>query len=410
MQVSLRRTPRYPDARLPMSLFVRYLKAFRDLTKGRFFQITTLMLALIILSAFSVHYFESRYADANIESLWDSIWWAVVTMGTVGYGDKYPLSTGGRIVGFVLIFSGVGLMSLFTATIASVFVEKKIKEGRGLETVNEHDHIIICGWNSYTEEVISGLTVYGFPKETPLVLINELSIDEIDSLKIKYTKYKLKFLRGNYVHEDVLLRANVAKAAVALIMADTSGGHSQGNTDERTTLAVLAIKSLAPQIKTIAELINSENKPHLRRANVDEIIVRGEHMGSLLARAVNSPGLPGVFAGMLSQGETNKLWRVEIPRTFVGKTFRELSVFYREKKQAILIGLLKEKKTVRLADLLSDNSSMIDNFIREKIKEAKKDFYYERDETSGIINPEDDYVIGSDEFAVVISRGIPQKI
>lgn len=390
-----------------MSLFLRFLKALRDLTKGRFFQITTLMLALIILSAFSVHYFESEYADANIESLWDGIWWAVVTMGTVGYGDKYPLSPGGRIVGFVLIFSGVGLMSLFTATIASVFVEKKIKEGRGLETVNEQDHIIICGWNSYTEEVISGLTVYGSQKETPLVLINELSIDEIDSLKLKYKKYKLKFLRGNYVHEDVLLRANVAKAAFALIMADTSGGHSQGNTDERTTLAVLAIKSLAPQIKTVAELVNGENKPHLRRANVDEIIVRGEHVGSLLASAVNSPGIPGVFTGMLSQGETNKLWRVEIPRTFVGKTFRELSAFYREKKHAILIGLLKEKKAVKLADLLSDNSSMIDNFIREKIKEAKKDFYYERDETSGIINPEDDYVISSDDFAVVISRGMP---
>ena len=393
-----------------MSLLPGFLKALRDVTRGRFFQITTVTLALIVLSAFSVHYFEHSYADANIDSLWDGIWWAVVTMGTVGYGDKYPLSPGGRVVGFVLIFAGVGLMSLFTATIASAFVEKKIKEGRGLETVDEKNHIIICGFNNYTEEVISGLTVYGSREETPLVLINELSIDQIDSLKLKYKRYQLKFLRGNYVHEDVLRRANVAKAAFALIMADTSGGHAQENTDERTTLAALAIKSLAPQIKTIAELVNGENRPHLRRANVDEIIVRGEHVGSLLASAISSPGIPGVFAGMLSLGDTNKLWRAEIPRAFVGKTFRELAAFYREKNHAILIGLLKEKKAVKLADLLSDNTSMIDTFIREKIREAKKDFYYERDETRGIINPEDDYVVTSDDFAVVISRGMPQKM
>ncbi|MBI4634146.1 MAG: NAD-binding protein [Deltaproteobacteria bacterium] len=390
-----------------MSPFLKVLKALRDLTTVRFFQITAATVALIVLSAVGVHYFEHAHGDANIGSLWDGIWWAIVTMGTVGYGDKYPLSPGGRVVGMVLIFSGVGLMSLFTATIASVFVEKKIREGRGLETVNEKGHIIICGWNNNTEEVISGLTVYGSQKETPIVLINELSIDEIDSLKLKYSKYKLRFLRGNYVHEDVLLRANVAKASFALIMADTSGRHSQENTDERTTLAALAIKSLAPQIKMIAELFHGENKPHLRRANVDEIIVRGEHVGSLLASAVNSPGIPGVFSGMLSLGDANKLRRVEIPRVFVGKTFRELSVFYREKKHAILIGLLKEKKAVKLADLLSDNTSMIDNFIREKIQEAKKDFYYERDETKGIINPEDDYVITGDDFAVVISRGMP---
>ena len=388
---------------------MKMLKALRDLTKVRFFQITAVTLVLIVLSAVSVYYFEHTHGDANIGSFWDGIWWAIVTMGTVGYGDKYPLSPGGRVVGMVLIFSGVGLMSLFTATIASVFVEKKMKEGRGLETVNEKEHIIICGWNNNTEEVISGLTVYGYQKEKPIVLINELSIDEIDLLKLKYNKYKLKFLRGNYVHEDVLLRANVAKASFALIMADTSGGHSQENTDERTTLAALAIKSLAPQIKMIAELVHGENKPHLKRANVDEIIVRGEHVGSLLASAVNSPGIPGVFSGMLSLGDANKLRRLAIPRAFVGKTFRELSVFYREKKHAILIGLLKEKKAVKLADLLSDNASMIDNFIREKIQEAKKDFYYERDETKGIINPEDDYIITSDDFAVVISRGMPHR-
>ena len=395
-----------------MAMLLRFLKILAKLYRERFFQVVVVAICIIFLSAAGVLYYEKFRNDSNIYSLWDGIWWAVVTMTTVGYGDKYPVSPGGRLVGLILIFSGVGLMSLFTATIASVFVGKKIKEEKGLETTKEKDHIVICGWNRHTEEALQGLTTYGAVKDATIVLINELSVDEIDPLKLKYSKFNLKFLRGNYVHEDVLLRANITKAKFALIMADSIGTHAEDRLDERTTLAVLAIKSLAPSVKTIAELLDGENKPHLKRAGVDEIIVRGEHIGSLLASAINSPGVPRLYSTMLSLGDSNKLWRTDIPRQFVGSSFKELFTYYREKQQAILIGILQEKKVMKLDDLLSDNTSALDIFIKEKIKEAKKELLHEKDEIRVIINPEDGYVIGSDDFAVIISRAAPlsQKI
>ena len=391
-----------------MSSGMKFIKALGGLYRERSFQVAAVTLSVVFLSAVGVNYFEHVREDSNIRSVWDGIWWAVVTMGTVGYGDKYPISTGGRIVGLLLIFSGVGLMSLVTATIASMFVEKKMKEGKGLETVREKDHIVICGWNHYTENVLLGLTAYGSMGAVPIILINELSVDEIDALRLKYGKYNLRFLRGDYIHEDVLLRANIAKAKFALIMADLSGNHARDRLDERTTLAALTIKSLAPHVKTVAELLDGENRPHLKRAHVDEIIVRGEHVGSLLASAVNSPGLPKIISNMLSLGDTNKVWRVDIPRAYVGRTFRELSDYYRD-HHAILIGLLREKRAMKLEDILTDNTSAIDNFIREKIRESKREFYYDKDEASAEINPDPEHLIGGEDFAVVLSRSIPRK-
>jgi voltage-gated potassium channel len=195
-----------------------------------------------------------------------------------------------------------------------------------------------------------------------------------------------------------------------LIMADVSGGHSRERTDERTTMTALTIKYLAPKVKTIAELLDGENRQHLKRANVDEIVVRGEHIGSLLATAIKSPGLPRLISGMLSLGDSNKFWRVEIPKQFVGETFRELSHYYREKQHAILIGFLREKKAMKLEDVLSDNTSMIDHFIREKIRESKKDFFYEKDEARAIVNPPDDYTISPDDYAVVLSKTMPGRL
>jgi len=391
-----------------MFSLMKRLKFLTGLVRQRSVLIVIMTLSVILLSSVGVHYFEQQAVDSNIHSVWDGIWWAVVTVATVGYGDRFPISVGGRIVGFVLMFFGVGMMSLLTATIASIFVEKKIMEDKGLETVKVKDHLIICGWNQHTEEVLAGLTTYGLTGDAPIVLINELSVDEIESFRLKYKKFNLKFLRGDYVREDVLLRANIAGARVAVIMADVSGGHSRERTDERTALTALTIKYLAPQVKTIAELLDGENRQHLKRANVEEIIVRGEHIGSLLATAVKSPGLPRLISGMLSLGDTNKFWRVEIPKTFIGKTFQDLSTHYREKQHAILIGFLKDKKAMKLEDLLSDNTSVIDNFIREKIRETKKDFYYEKDEARIVVNPADDYTISPDDYAVVLSKSMPK--
>jgi voltage-gated potassium channel len=64
-------------------------------------------------------------AAGEFKNLWDGIWWAVVTVTTVGYGDLYPKSVGGRLVGMALMFVGIGFLSLLTAAVASRFVREE---------------------------------------------------------------------------------------------------------------------------------------------------------------------------------------------------------------------------------------------------------------------------------------------
>ena len=67
----------------------------------------------------------AQYAFASGEffTLWDGIWWAVTTVTTVGYGDLYPTTVQGRIIGMALMFVGISFLSLLTAAIASRFVK-----------------------------------------------------------------------------------------------------------------------------------------------------------------------------------------------------------------------------------------------------------------------------------------------
>lgn len=393
-----------------MSLQSRIKKFLRVLRKERFFLVASITIIVILSCSIGIYLFEHDIKDSSIQSLWDGVWWALVTISTVGYGDKIPLSNAGKIVGLGLMISGIGLLSLVTATIASVFVEQKIKEGKGLETIKERNHIVICGWNKYTEDVLAWLNTYGTEENPSIALVNELPVDDIDALKLKHEKFNLRFIRGNHTYEDALTRANIKKAKFVILMADLSGPHSKDRADERTILSALTIKSLAPKTRIVAELLDGDNKPYLKRANVDEIIIMGEHVASLLASAVSHPGLPRVFSHILSIDDNNKLRRVEIPGQFVGKTFQELSEFFKEKKDSILIGLLKEKKSMKLEDMLSDDTSIIETFIKEKIRESKKELFYEQEQIKVIINPDADEIIGTGDYAVILSKLEPKRL
>lgn len=61
---------------------------------------------------------------SHIETLGDALWWAVVTMSTVGYGDVFPVTTAGRMVGVAMMVVGVSMLGIVTATVAAWFLEK----------------------------------------------------------------------------------------------------------------------------------------------------------------------------------------------------------------------------------------------------------------------------------------------
>lgn len=81
-------------------------------------------LLMIIFSGIAILQVE-KAPTSNIKTAEDAIWWAYTTITTVGYGDKYPVTTEGRIIAMVLMTVGVGLFGTFTAYVASFFVSEK---------------------------------------------------------------------------------------------------------------------------------------------------------------------------------------------------------------------------------------------------------------------------------------------
>jgi voltage-gated potassium channel len=98
----------------------RSLQAERRLTSTNVFRFAALGTVFLTVLAGAV---ESTVDTGDFKSFWDGVWWAAVTVTTVGYGDIYPTSVTGRIIAIIVMLVGVGFLAILTATIASYFVK-----------------------------------------------------------------------------------------------------------------------------------------------------------------------------------------------------------------------------------------------------------------------------------------------
>jgi len=105
--------------------------AFRAINSIKFFfklrsifYIGSAVFLIVLAFGVSMTATERQYSDANINSLSDGLWWAVSTVSTVGYGDKFPVSNPGRVIAAGLMFVGVALFSILTATLANSFAAR----------------------------------------------------------------------------------------------------------------------------------------------------------------------------------------------------------------------------------------------------------------------------------------------
>ena len=400
------------DAGLRLKIFAESFKeTFIIIRDSGLFKALGGILLITLLAAFFVLYFETGHPGSNMvanpqgnfaEKIADTVWWAVITMTTVGYGDKYPVTTGGRIVGILVAFSGVALLSIFTATVSSALVARKIKEGKGLQNIHWKDHIIICGWNFNVESLLQAFERLLQDSRQGIVLINDVQEDIMQDVILRHRKLNLKFVRGDFSGETTLERANLKLARAAIILPDASE-KIMSQADDKTLLAALVAKSLNPRIKVYAHILNPANIGHVRHANVDEFILRDEHTGFLLAHHAISPGVPQFFSQLMNMDRSHKVLRASIPQSYIGKTAGELSDYFKSGAGAIFLGLVSEEEPFDVKEILSDKHSYLDAYIERKLNESGRVKGTSR-KTGVFINPPAAHLIGPRDQALILTR------
>jgi voltage-gated potassium channel len=108
---------------------VRYNRAMTQFTraiksaKEQIFLFIFITLILIYFAAVGIYYFENQAQPEHFSSIFDSLWWAIITLTTVGYGDVYPITIGGKMFTFFILMIGLGIVAIPTGIISSALTK-----------------------------------------------------------------------------------------------------------------------------------------------------------------------------------------------------------------------------------------------------------------------------------------------
>jgi len=296
-----------------------------------------LIVALALGSALFYTVEKPRHEGVNF---FQTIWSVFFTMVSGDFVEIKPTTAAGRLLVTLLIFFGIGFVSVVTATIASALVVDKIKEGKGMKALRLRNHFLICGWNAAAPTVLASLRA-AKPGKHVVIIANLAECPEADADE------KVHFICGDCTEEGVLRRAAAAYADTALVLADYSGGRGRaGDLDARTILAVLTLETINRNIYTCAELINPKNRVHLERVHADEVVISGEYAGKVLATAAVAHGISAVVNDLLTVGEGAEFYKIPVPAALAGVTFDDALGYFREKCHALPVAVMRGGEAV----------------------------------------------------------------
>jgi voltage-gated potassium channel len=261
---------------------LRYTKSihqFIEVFATKRFELVTLLLLLFFIvntAGIAIYVFEER-TNPNINSIFDAIYWALITISSVGYGDISPVTLEGRVVSMIIIISGIAMISFVTSVIVSAFSEKldELKENRIVEKINKNrDFIIICGYGQMTRMFLRNNSLLSY----------EYVIIEKDIKRVEIgRKEGYSIINEDASRHDVISKFNINYSNIILLALTGS--------DINNIYITLNAKAISRNIKVIARA-NSENmEKKCRLAGVDYVVLPNMVANRMLLFAITQPAM-----------------------------------------------------------------------------------------------------------------------
>jgi voltage-gated potassium channel len=321
--------------------FFAYLRFIIKKAGHIFLRITIIVISVLTIS--TILFKLSEQEIGNHISWHEAFWSIFFTLVSADFVDVSPHTFWGKVLITFLVFFGIAFISMVTASLASVLVSKKLKEGKGMKKLKLKDHILICGFNDHTEQIAEEI----FNIMNQGMQIREVVlIAEEDENPLFHLENHIHFVKGSPTDTRILKMANVEECNTAIILADSSSGKSLKDADARTILTVLTIESLNRKVYTCAEILDNAHISHLKYAHVDEVITSGEYASKLLANAAFSQGISLVVTDLLTADEGSEIYRIKQPENSTFKDFEEIFKYFREEHNAIVIGVVRDNKSI----------------------------------------------------------------
>lgn len=303
-----------------MIALVRIIRYLRRRKQAGFGFAFALLALAVIGNAVAFWWFDGPlYRDDGGLGPGDALWYSIVSVTTIGYGDYYAQSTGARIAAVLfVVVVGLGAFTVLLGMIIDWATDLALQEQRGMSTVTTRDHILIVNFPSANRvhQLVGELQADAEHRRRDIVIVS----DAIDALPFRGDR--LQFVKGSVLGAATYERANLADACMVIVLADS---YSDPNSDAVVASAAAVIGRMRPGIHLVAECLEPSHRPLFASVNVDAVVNSLSITGNLLAQEAQDPGVSQMMDVFTSNTRGATLFSTVVPSS-VARSYRELAI------------------------------------------------------------------------------------
>nr|AHY22057.1 SLO-1 [Brugia malayi] len=393
---------------------LQYLNVLKTSSSIRLTQLLSIFISVCLTGAGFVHVLENsgdpfkNFANTHRITYWDCVYFLLVTMSTVGYGDIYCTTFLGRLFMVFFILGGLAMFASYIPEIADLIGSRQ-KYGGEYKGEHGKKHIVVCGYITY-ESVSHFLQDFLHEDredvDVEVVFLHRVPPDlELEGLfKRHFTK--VEFFSGTVMDSIDLSRVKVDEADACLVLANKYSSDPDAE-DAANIMRVISIKNYSSDIRVIVQLMQYHNKAYLlnipswdwRRG--DDVICLAELKLGFIAQSCLAPGFSTMMANLFAMrsfktsrntpdwlnlylcGAGMEMYTDTLSHGFVGMTFPEAADLLFTRLGLLLLAIeLKddEKKECNIAINPAPTTTIQPQtqgfFIAQSADEVKRAFYW----------------------------------
>ena len=322
-------------------LMARRMSFFSLMAKRKWLDLVAVVFVFLLVIVFGAIILNASEPERH--TLSHSFWTIIFSLFSNQYTDDFPDTLTGK---FTILFAMIVGMGFFAIVIGAVsaFMIQKFKEGLmmntgGLELLEEH--VIICGWEDITPQIIKELqSDEKYKRSRNIVIISDdKDFTNTDLNKFDIDPSCIYLIEGDFTDPEILQKARIKYAEIAIILPDWTEGRSKRDIDARTVLTALTIEKLNPDVYSCAVILDKEYESHMRMGQVNEIIIGDYYNGLITAHAAHNKNLVPFIQSIIPSKAAHKLSEKKICQKYIGKKFESILTDYRKEYKNLPVGI-----------------------------------------------------------------------
>lgn len=307
--------------------------------KYGYWRLSFFLILLFPVLLYVLLYVESNDPDGSIQNWFDTLWYTIVTMTTVGYGDYYPVTPIGKLVGVILLLTSVILFGFFVGNLTNSIRNYMEKKKLGYFGVDFKEHIVVIGWDRFAQRVIQQIVSAG---KRVVVVTNQKN--EVDLINDLFPSPNVFAFFADYDNSEALRKINIEESSVVYLNFPD---------DTETLVYLLNLKKHYENLIYIVSLEKPNLKGTFTAAGVTYAISKNEISSKLVASYIFEPDVAklteDLMATAVNEDDFDLLeFQVTPENPFLNMDYLAAFMKMKTDYDCILLGLSKLKEGQRI--------------------------------------------------------------